>query len=53
MDGQEKDKTGYEINFTQHFYKYEPPRSLEEIEADIKKVTAEIQELIKEDLDET
>ncbi len=48
-----KDKVGYEINFTQYFYKYEPPRPLEEIEADIKKVTAEIQELIKEDLDET
>jgi len=47
-----KDKTGYEINFTQYFYKYQPPRSLEEIEADIKKVTAEIQDLIKEDLDE-
>jgi type I restriction enzyme M protein len=48
-----KDKIGYEINFTQYFYKYEPPRPLEEIEKDIKKVTAEIQELIKEDLDET
>lgn len=46
-----KDKIGYEINFTQHFYKYQPPRPLEEIEADIKIVTAEIQELIKEDLD--
>ncbi|MCE5214407.1 MAG: type I restriction-modification system subunit M [Methanobacterium sp.] len=48
-----KDKIGYEINFTQYFYKYEPPRPLEEIEKDIKKVTAEIQELIKEDMDET
>ena len=48
-----KDKVGYEINFTQYFYKYEAPRSLEEIEEDIKAVTAEIQELIKEDLDET
>ena len=48
-----KDKVGYEINFTQYFYKYEPPRPIKEIEADIKKVTAEIQELIKEDLDET
>ncbi|MFU2192207.1 MAG: type I restriction-modification system subunit M [Methanobacterium sp.] len=48
-----KDKIGYEINFTQYFYKYEPPRPLEEIERDINKVTAEIQELIKEDLDET
>ena len=40
-----KDKVGYEINFTQYFYVYEPPRPLEEIEADIKKVTEEIQEL--------
>jgi type I restriction enzyme M protein len=48
-----KDKIGYEINFTQYFYQYQPPRSLEEIENDIKKVTAEIQELIREDLDET
>ena len=48
-----KDKIGYEINFTQYFYQYQPPRPLEEIENDIKKVTAEIQELIKEDLDET
>lgn len=42
-----KDKIGYEINFTQYFYVYEPPRSLEEIEADIEKVTLEIQELLK------
>jgi type I restriction enzyme M protein len=47
-----KDKIGYELNFTQYFYKYEPPRPLGEIEADIKAVTAEIQELIREDLDE-
>lgn len=44
-----KDKIGYELNFTQYFYKYVPPRALEDIEADIKKVTGEIQELIKED----
>lgn len=43
-----KDKVGYEINFTQYFYVYEPPRPLEEIEADIKKITSEIQELLKE-----
>lgn len=42
-----KEKVGYEINFTQYFYVYEPPRPLEEIEADISKVTAEIQELLK------
>ena len=41
-----KNKIGYEINFTQYFYVYEPPRPLEEIEADIAKVTAEIQKLI-------
>ncbi|AUB57483.1 restriction endonuclease subunit M [Methanobacterium sp. MZ-A1] len=50
--GRKKDKIGYEINFTQYFYQYQPPRPLEEIEEDIKKVTAEIQELIKEDLNE-
>ena len=41
-----KNKIGYEINFTQYFYVYEPPRPLEEIEADIAKVTAEIQKLL-------
>ena len=43
-----KNKIGYEINFTQYFYVYEPPRPLEEIEADINKITSEIQELLKE-----
>jgi len=42
-----RNKVGYEINFTQYFYVYEPPRPLEEIEADISKITAEIQELLK------
>lgn len=46
-----KDKIGYEINFTQYFYKYVPPRPLDEIEKDIKEVTVEIQELIKEDVE--
>jgi len=45
-----KDKIGYEINFTKYFYKYVPPRPLEEIEKDIKEVTAEIQKLLKEEL---
>ena len=45
-----KDKIGYEINFTKYFYEYKPPRPLEEIEKDIKGVTAEIQELLKEEL---
>ena len=45
-----KDKVGYEINFTKYFYKYVPPRDLEEIEKDIKKVTAEIDKLLKKEL---
>lgn len=42
-----KNKEGYEINFTQYFYVYEPPRPLEEIETDINKITTKIQELLK------
>jgi len=45
-----KDKVGYEINFTQYFYEYVPPRALEEIEKDIKEITKEIEELEKEEL---
>jgi len=45
-----KDKIGYELNLTKYFYKYEPPRALDEIEKDIKAITAEIQELLKKDL---
>lgn len=41
-----KSKVGYEIPFTRHFYEYKPPRSLAEIDADLKKVTAEIQALL-------
>ncbi len=48
-----KDRIGYELNFNQYFYKYKPPRPLEEIEAEIKELAAEILELIREDLDET
>jgi len=43
-----KDKTGYEINFTQYFYTYTPPRPLEEIEAEIIEVTGEIKKLLGE-----
>ena len=39
---------GYEINFNRYFYEYTPPRSLEEIEADIKAVQKEIMELLQE-----
>lgn len=43
-----KSKEGYEIPFTRHFYEYKSPRSLAEIDADLKKVTAEIQSLLNE-----
>ena len=45
-----KDKVGYEINFTKYFYKYVPPRDLDKIEADINILTKEIQELLKEEI---
>ncbi|MEW6219619.1 MAG: hypothetical protein AB1634_08825 [Thermodesulfobacteriota bacterium] len=31
----------YEINFNRHFYKYTPPRPLEEIDAELKKAEEE------------
>ena len=43
-----KDKVGYEIPFTRHFYKYVPPRSLDEIDADLNKLIAEISVLLSE-----
>ena len=44
-----KDKIGYEINFTKYFYKFSSPRSLEEINQDIIKITKEIQEQLRID----
>jgi type I restriction enzyme M protein len=43
-----KTKIGYEIPLNRHFYLYEPPRPLEEIEADIKELESEILRLLKE-----
>ena len=43
-----KDKIGYEINFNRHFYKYAPPRPLEEIDAELKRAEAEIMRLLRE-----
>ncbi len=37
-----KTKTGYEIPFTRHFYKYVPPRPLAEIDAELQAVEAKI-----------
>jgi len=39
---------GYEIPFNRHFYKYVPPRDLAEIDADLRKVSSEIMELLTE-----
>jgi type I restriction enzyme M protein len=43
-----KTKLGYEIPFNRHFYQYEPPRPLEEIEADIRKLEGEIVSILGE-----
>ncbi len=39
---------GYEINFNRYFYNYQPPRSLEAIEADIKAVEQDVLKLLQE-----
>ena len=44
---QEKTKVGYEIPFNRHFYVFEPPRELAEIDADLKKVTDRIKAMIE------
>jgi len=43
-----KDKVGYEINFNRHFYRYTPPRSLEVIDAELKRAEEEILLLLRE-----
>lgn len=45
---EEKTKIGYEINFNRYFYKYTPPRPLEDIEADLKQVEKEIADMLAE-----
>ena len=42
-----KTKIGYEIPFTRLFYKYVPPRPLEEIDAELDQLAAEIIELLQ------
>lgn len=39
---------GYEINFNRYFHKYVPPRPLEEIEAEIGQVEADIMKMLSE-----
>ena len=42
-----KTKIGYEVPFTRLFYKYVPPRPLEEIDAELDQLAAEIIELLQ------
>lgn len=39
---------GYEINFNRYFYEYQPPRDLEDIDAELKAVEAEIAAMLAE-----
>jgi type I restriction enzyme M protein len=41
-------RVGYEINFNRYFYKYEPPREVGQIEADIKVIEKEIADMLRE-----
>lgn len=41
-------RVGYEINFNRNFYKYVPPRPLEEIDAELRQLETEIAALLKE-----
>ena len=43
-----KSKVGYEIPFNRHFYVFEPPRSLEVIDAELKAVSASIMRMLGE-----
>lgn len=40
-------KVGYEINFNRYFYKYQPPRQLDEIDDEIRSLIDEITQLLK------
>jgi len=55
IDATKKDKqddeigiVGYEIPFNRHFYQYQPPRDLVDIDRDLDKVSGEIMELLRE-----
>ncbi|MBX7488727.1 type I restriction-modification system subunit M [Qipengyuania sp. GH25] len=43
-----KTKTGYEIPFNRHFYVFEPPRALKEIDAELGEVSDRIRALLKD-----
>ena len=39
-------RIGYEISFNRYFYVYQPPRSLSEIQNDLKSIESEIEDLL-------
>lgn len=43
-----KTKIGYEIPFNRHFYVFEPPRDLDEIDVELSEVTKTIQQMLVE-----
>lgn len=45
-----KTKVGYEIELNRHFYMYEPPRPLEEIESALQALEHEIAGLLADDV---
>ena len=45
---EDKTKKGYEIPFTRHFYRYTPPRPLEDIDEDLRRLSGEIQTMLRE-----
>jgi type I restriction enzyme M protein len=45
---QARSKVGYEIPFNRYFYRYTPPRDLEEIDAELQTLGREIMELLAE-----
>lgn len=44
----DRTRVGYEIPFNRHFYVFEPPRPLEQIDAELAQVTARIQAMLSE-----
>jgi type I restriction enzyme M protein len=45
---EEMPRKGYEIPFTRHFYKYQPPRDLKDIDAEIRKLAREITDQLED-----
>ncbi len=44
----DRTRVGYEIPLTRHFYRYEPPRPLEEIDEDLKRIEKRIVAMLRE-----